>query len=278
MTPRQPRSLLFIPASRPDFAAKAHLTGADAIILDLEDAVPLADKAAARLALPSLHAGLLAHGLSAWVRINALDKGGEEDLKAIAALPGAPVVMLPKVETPQQASAACAVLRAHGERVRVALLIETPAGVIRAADLATADEGICALAFGSEDFAAALGVAPSPAALAMPAQWVVLAAAAQGLPAFGLPGSLADFADLEGLAHVGEHAASLGFSGALCIHPAQVAVLNRCFSPTPKDIAWAERVLAQAAVQTGGASAVDGRMIDPPVLARAQRIMDRAKR
>jgi citrate lyase subunit beta/citryl-CoA lyase len=256
--------------------ARAHLRGADAIILDLEDGVAAADKGAARSALAPLQADLLRHGLMVWVRINVLEKGGGDDLDAIAKLPQAPTVMLPKVETPGQVSAACDRLRSLGAPTGLALLIETPAGVIRAADLATAHEDVRALAFGSEDFAAAMGVAPSAAALALPAQWVALAAAAAGLPAFGLPGSLADFADGEGLARLGEHAASLGFQGALCIHPAQVAVLNRCFSPSPQDIDWAERILAQVS-QVGGATALDGQMVDPPIIARAQGIIARAR-
>ncbi len=276
MTPLHPRSLLFIPASRPDFVAKAHLRGADAIILDLEDGVAAADKGAARSALASIQADLLSQGQAVWVRINALDQGGAEDLDVIAELAQAPTVMLPKVETPEQVSAARRRLRNHGGRAGLVLLIETPAGVIRAGELAMADEDVRGLAFGSEDFAASMGVAPCETSLAFPAQWVAMAAAARGLPAFGLPGSLANFTDLERLAGLGEHAASIGFKGALCVHPAQVGVINRCFSPSSQDIAWAERIIAHVS-QGGGASALDGQMLDPPVIARAQGIIERVR-
>jgi citrate lyase subunit beta/citryl-CoA lyase len=272
-----PRTLLFIPASRPDFVAKAHLRGADAIILDLEDSVARADKGAARARLPEMHAGLTEHGLSVWVRINALYSGGLEDLDVIAKLPGSCTVMLPKSETPAQVLEIGDRLRGLGAEVSIAPLIETPAGVIGAPDIA-AVQGVCALAFGSEDFAAALGVAPTEDALVGPAQWVVLAAAANGIAAFGLPGSLANFTEFEALARLGDRAASIGFSGALCIHPAQVAVLNPCFFPTPNEIAWAGRILAHVIKGTGGATALDGAMIDPPVVARAEKIMARAQR
>lgn len=273
-----PRTLLFIPASRADFVAKAHLRGADAIILDLEDGVAAHDKPTARSALQEMQAGLAAQGLAVWVRINPLGCGGETDLEVIARLPRPTTVMLPKTETPDQVQSACDRLASLGAAAPFVPLIETPAGVIRAADIAKANADVWALAFGSEDFAASLGVAPTEAALAAPAQWVVLAAAAAGLPAFGLPGSLANFADLEPLEQLGGKAAAIGFSGALCIHPAQVAVLNACFSPTARDIEWAGRVLNRPQCEGNGATALDGAMVDPPVIARARRIMDRAQR
>jgi citrate lyase subunit beta/citryl-CoA lyase len=272
MAPSLPRSLLFMPASRPDFVAKAHLRGADAIILDLEDGVAAKDKAAARAALARMHADLTAQGLPVWVRVNALDHGGREDLDVIAALPEAPIVMLPKVETPTHVQAARDQLQAP-----IVPLIETPAGVIHAAEIAAASPDVFALAFGSEDFAAALGVEPTAEALTAPAQWVVLAAAAQGLPAFGLPGSLASFSDIEALSRLAERAAGIGFAGALCIHPTQVAVVNRCFSPTLEQIAWAMRIVGHVSGASGGASALEGQMVDPPILARAQRIIQRAR-
>jgi citrate lyase subunit beta/citryl-CoA lyase len=271
-----PRSLLFIPASRPDFVDKARLRGADAIILDLEDGVTPPDKPGARQALTGLYANLRAQGLPVWVRVNGQDGGGD-DLDAVAALPDSPMIMLPKIESPSQVITACARLQARGAQPRITPLIETPSGVIRAADIAAAHPCVRGLAFGSEDFAAALGVPPVEAALAAPAQWVVLAAAARGLPAFGLPGSLTPYEDPERLEHLGRLSATLGFSGALCIHPNQVAVLNRCFSPTMQDIAWASRILDHAATHNGGATALDGAMVDAPVMARAQRILDRAR-
>lgn len=273
-----PRSLLFIPASRPDFVAKAHERGADAIILDLEDGVAAADKTAARAALAGLYGALSARGLPVWVRVNALDMGGMEDLDVVAGLPGAPTVMLPKAELMVQLAKAGERLRAGDGQAHLAPLIETPAGVIHAAEMVETNGDVRALAFGGEDFATALGVQPSEEALTAPAQWVALAAAVRGLPAFGLPGSLSDFSDAERLSRLGRRAANIGFSGALCIHPAQVAILNDCFSPIPEDIAWAGRILAHAFRRGDGASALDGVMVDPPVVARAQRIMARAQK
>lgn len=266
-----PTSLLFIPADRADFVAKAAGRGADAIILDLEDAVAPAAKAAARAGLSTQLERLRADGVAAWVRINALAEGGKDDIPAALAA-GADMLMLPKCADADTVAEAA---RLAGPGVGLVPLLEDARAVLGAAAIATAPQ-VAALAFGSEDMAAGLGVEPSPLAMTLPAQMVVLGAAAAGLPAYGLPGSIAQFRDIAAFEAVARQAAGLGFAGAMCIHPAQVAALNTAFAPSPAQIAWAEDVLKKAEAMENGAGAVDGAMIDRPVIERARRVAARA--
>jgi citrate lyase subunit beta/citryl-CoA lyase len=262
---------LFIPADRPDFIAKAPSRGADAIILDLEDAVAPQAKAQARAALADAVPALTGQGLTVWLRINAPAEGGLDDLAAAQGA-GVTTVMIPKCDALQDIRELAVIA---GPAMGLVPLIEDPRGLAQAGVIGSAPQ-VKALAFGSEDFAASLGVEPSPLALSTPAQMLVLAAAAAGRPAYGLPGSLAQFRDLEAFSVVAERAAALGFSGAMAIHPAQVAVLHRAFAPSPKQRAWAEAILRAAEGQSGGqggATAAEGEMIDRPIILRAQRIM-----
>lgn len=266
-----PTSLLFIPADRADFVAKAAGRGVDAVILDLEDAVAPAAKAAARAGLLAQMDRLRTDGVAAWVRINALVEGGREDIPAALAA-GADVLMLPKCSDAATVSEAA---RLCGPGIGLVPLLEDARAVLRAATIAAAPQ-VTALAFGSEDMAASLAVEPSPWAMTLPAQLVVLGAAASGLPAYGLPGSIAQFRDIAAFEAVARQAAGLGFAGAMCIHPAQVAALNTAFAPTAEQVAWAEGVLEKAAAMDHGTAAVDGAMIDRPVIERARRLAARA--
>lgn len=266
-----PTSLLFIPADRADFVAKAAGRGADAVILDLEDAVAPAAKAAARAALPAHLERLRRDGVAAWVRVNALADGGREDIPAARAA-GADRIMLPKCAA---AATVADAARLAGPGAGLVPLLEDARAVLDAAAIARAPQ-VAALAFGSEDMAASLGVEPSPPALTLPAQMVVLAAAAAGLPAYGLPGSIAGFRDLDAFTALARQAAGLGFAGALCIHPAQVTAVHAAFAPTPAQVAWAEAVLDTAAALDSGAGALDGAMIDRPVIEQARRVAARA--
>ncbi len=133
---------------------------------------------------------------------------------------------------------------------------------------------MCALGFGAEDYAGALGVPPEPAALAWPAQQVVTCAHAFGLQCWGVAGSIAVVDDLAGFEQTVRAARAMGFTGSVCIHPRQVPVVNQGFSPSADERAWAARVVAadDAARATGlGAVLLDGRMIDRPIVDRARR-------
>ncbi|MEF7612598.1 CoA ester lyase [Aquincola sp. MAHUQ-54] len=267
------RSLLFLPATATHLLAKAAGRGADALILDLEDAVPAERKAEARVLAAEALAQLAGSGLPVLLRVNA---GREAWLQDIAAMPlqALAAVMLPKVERPGQVTALAQALDAAGAAaLPVAALIESPLGVLASAEIARHPR-LAALGFGAEDHAAALGVAPTPQALAWPASQVVTCAHAYGLPCWGLAASVAEVADMEAFAATVRHARAIGFTGSVCIHPRQVPVVNEGFSPTADELAWARRVVeadAAARAQGQGALIVDGRMVDKPIVDRARR-------
>jgi citrate lyase subunit beta/citryl-CoA lyase len=279
------RTQLFVPAVRPEFLPKAAASGADAVIVDLEDSVPPAERPGARAALPSAVAAL--RGVdSVLVRVNP-DDDLRDDVEA-AVLAGADGVLVPKVETPEHVqvveelvSRAERVLDVPGRAVEVQLLVETPRGLLRVAEIAGAGARTTALVLGVEDLAAELEV--DPAAEGFDVRWahglVVCAARAHGLAPYGLLGSLANYRDLPALAADGRAARAFGYVGALCIHPAQVPVLAEAFSPSAEQVAHARRVLdALAAGERAGTAAVsvDGRMVDIPTATRARRLLARA--
>jgi citrate lyase subunit beta/citryl-CoA lyase len=145
--------------------------------------------------------------------------------------------------------------------------------VLAAAQVA-AHPALCALGFGAEDYAGALGVPPEPAALTWPAQQVLTCAHAHGLACWGLAGSIAVVDDVAGFEHTVRAGRAMGFTGSVCIHPRQVPIVNRGFSPSEAERTWAARVVAadEAARAAGlGAVLLDGRMIDRPIVERARR-------
>lgn len=268
------RSLLFVPASAPpQLLDRAAERGADALIVDLEDGVAAERKSAARQTLGSVVSALADRGATVLLRVNADPGLWALDLAA-SPLPRLAALMLPKVESPAAVQALARALDDAGAAdLPIVPLVESPAGVLSAAAIA-AHPRVCALGFGAEDHAAALGVAPTPLTLTWPAAQVVHAAHAHGRACWGLAASIADFADLSHFQAAVRDARALGFTGSVCIHPRQVPVLNTGFAPTADELAWARRVieadrLAQAAGQ--GATQVDGRMVDRPIVERARR-------
>lgn len=273
MKTKQFRSLLFVPASRLDLAKRAHERGADAVILDLEDGVAAADKDTARNALNTLLKELEQQGVVTLVRINSLASDGALDIEAIDNS-FSPALLIPKVTNPAQVLAVEESWLASGKELptlHLLPMIECPKGMFSAQQIAGASEHVRALVFGSEDFAAEAGTSTDIEALAMPAQWVALAAAAAGISSYGLPGSLANYHDMQLFEATVRRAKSIGFTGSLCIHPKQVTLANEVFQPSDQDIEWAEAVVAQAG--NGGATGGNMGMVDAPVLARAKAIL-----
>ncbi|WP_439678422.1 HpcH/HpaI aldolase/citrate lyase family protein [Embleya sp. MST-111070] len=254
------RSLLFVPGDRPDRFDKAVATGADVVILDLEDAVAVPDKDRARDHV----AAWLGAGNSGMVRINAPGTPWSDDDLAMAIGFGMPV-MVPKSEDPTVLGAV-----AHRAAGRSALipLVETAAGIERAmAVCATA--GVIRVALGNVDLAGQLGVAHDDhAALAYARSRLVSASAATGLCA-PVDGVTTSVRDPDVLAADIDHARRLGFTGKLCVHPAQVAAVAERFAPTASEREWARGVLAAG----DSVTVVDGHMVDKPVLERARRIL-----
>ncbi|WP_313441090.1 CoA ester lyase [Novosphingobium sp.] len=248
---------LFVPANRPERFAKAAASGADAIILDLEDAVPLDAKDAARAALAADFIDL-----PILVRINGADtEWHEEDLKAASRLPIGGIV-LPKAAELEDIRRIAAVLP-------VVALIETAQGIAQARVIATSGHA-ARLAFGSVDYSADLGCAHVRDALANARSELVLASRLGGLPA-PLDGVTTGIADADEASDDARYARSLGFGGKLLIHPNQVAPVREGFRPTAGEVDWARRVLASG----DGAASVDGAMVDEPVRIRARNILSR---
>ena len=271
------RSVLFVPLADERFLARAHERGADALLLDLEDSVAPEHKVAARARLPEAARQLAAQGATVMVRVNSTPELLAEDLKA-AARSDIAAVFLPKVESPEHVVAVEYLLAQSYSRL-VAML-ESPAAVLDAVAIAHAGTRLAGLVFGSEDYCAVLGIASDQAALAWPAQMLATAARARGLAAFGQPGPIAEIADMEAYARLLENAKAMGFTGTLCIHPKQVAVANRVYSPTAEEIALAREIVAafDAPLREGrGAFALHGRMIDAPVVNQARATLARVK-
>jgi len=271
------RSALFVPLADERFLARAHERGADALLLDLEDSVPPAQKIAARARLPEAARRLAALGATVMVRINSIPELFADDLKT-AAQSQVAAVFLPKVESAEQVIAAERLL--GGNAAKLVAMLESPAAVLDAAAIARAGTRLAGLVFGSEDYCGALGIASSAALLDWPAQMVATAARARGLAAFGQPGAITEIADMEAYARVLERAKAMGFTGTLCIHPRQVAAANRVFSPSAEEIALAREIVAafEAALREGrGAFALHGRMIDAPVADQARATLARVR-
>ncbi len=261
-----PRSYLFVPANRPERFDKAWRAGADAVVVDLEDAVPFADKAAARAAL----AAWLSPAHPVHVRINGADTQWFDDDLALCGLPGVSGVVLSKAEQ----AADLARVRAAAPEAALLPLVETAAGIGKLEELARA-ANVQRLLFGSIDFQLDLGIRGEREELLFFRSQLVLASrlAGIGAPVDGVTPAIDDGARLLDDAM---HARRMGFGGKLCIHPAQLGAVHRCFSPSEEELAWAERVVEAAARSNGAAVALDGKMIDLPLIVRACQLLDEA--
>jgi citrate lyase subunit beta / citryl-CoA lyase len=269
----QARSFLFVPGNRPERFAKAAQSGADAVILDLEDAVPPADKASAREAIGRQWSPLLALGVPLVVRVNAADSAAwPEDLAAMQRLQGLAAVMVPKAES------ADTLRQVHQALPGAALLplIESAAGCEALPRIAAAP-GVLRLALGHIDFMADTGLQcsdderellPLRFAMAMATRLQRLAPAIDGVTV-----AIDDEARLR---EDTQRALRLGFGAKLCIHPRQVAAVHAALAPSAEQLDWARRVLAADAASGGAAVQLDGRMVDAPVVLQARRLLARA--
>lgn len=273
---RRWRSVLFVPATRPELAAKAARTGAGAVVLDLEDAVPAAAKAEARAALARGAEGLAAArpgsgGPDLWVRVNP--PGTEWFEKDVAALPAATAaVVVPKL---QSAAMLAAAADAVGGRPVVAG-VETVRGVVDAADVLAPPVAACY--FGAEDYVADLGGVRTAgnAEVAYPRARVAMAARLAGVAALDMV--TLDLADAGRFAAEAAEARALSYSGKLCIHPSQVALAEAAFLPSADEVAWARRLLGAFADAGGATIAFEGLMVDEVVAARARAIVAQEER
>ncbi|WP_449393628.1 HpcH/HpaI aldolase/citrate lyase family protein [Devosia riboflavina] len=258
------RSLLYVPADQERFIAKAHLRGADAVILDLEDAVPEERKDFARGNLGEAVRSLRQGAGAVAVRINS---GDEADVAAALAA-GVDLLVFPKANSVAAVDGLDAMMRRHGGAdVPVLATIESPAGVLDAAAICRHPR-LAAINLGSEDFALELGGVPDPDVLRTPKLLVHYAAKAAGKRSLGLLRSIADYADTEAIAEAAREARRHGFDGATCVHPSAVPLLNAAFAPSVAEIEWARAVMA-----TEGTVSLGGKMIDKPLRDRAAAIL-----
>lgn len=283
------RSLLFVPGDSERKLQKAVNSGADALILDLEDSVAQSRKPEARATVASFLADTDRTAATPWfiVRINALDTGmSDDDLAAIvSAAPDA--VLLPKAGSGadiQDLSARIGVHEAEAGlalgKIRIhALMTETAGGMLAAGTFAAKSERLAALAWGAEDLAADIGASSNKDesgaytdVFRMARSLTILAAANSGVDAIDTV--FTDFRDLNGLDAECRAAVRDGFSGKMAIHPDQVTVINRAFTPPPADVERAVRILAlfAAAGPHAGVLSLDGKMIDRPHLRQAERV------
>ena len=272
-------TFLFVPGNRPERFAKAMASGAGAVIVDWEDAVAPADKAAARgLLAQALHGLPPADRARLVLRINAAGTPWHTDdvaaLRDLAAH-GLQAVVVPKVENAAALAPVAAALGAGGVLLP---LIESAAGLDAVRAIAAAPQ-VARLLFGHLDFRADLGLAcgPDEEELLPVRLQLVLASRLAGLapPVDGVT------AETKDLALVQAHAARAlrgGFGGKLCIHPAQVAAVHGAFAPSVEQTDWARRVAEGFEAAQGGVFSVDGRMVDAPVVALAQQVLARAAR
>ncbi len=277
------RSLLYVPVSSERFLARAHERAADAIILDLEDAVAPARKDAARARLGEAVAMVARSGATVFVRINA--EPGRIRLDAEAACrAGAFGLLVPKAKDPHTITVLADYV--HGierlvgrDQMVFVPMIEDPGAVLNARAIALSSPRVYALITGSEDLATALGAEPTPEVLRIPKLLVHLAAKAAGVRSLGLLRTVADYNDLDGIEKSAREARTFGFDGASCVHPDVVPILNRAFSVSPAELDHARALVAafdKANAAGHGAFEFKGRMVDEPVVQRARALIEKA--
>lgn len=259
---------LFVPGDRPERIAKAWAAGSDAIIIDLEDAVAETDKKAARTQVRVLLTDHRPAAVATYLRINGSDTPWhEEDLALVKELT-IDGVMLPKTQSSQSLQALRETLK---PAQKILGLIETAAGLARVREIAHQCDR---LVFGSIDYCSDLGMAHTQTALLHARSEIVLASRIANLPG-PLDGVTTATRDQALIQADATHSAELGFTGKLLIHPAQIKPARRGFAPGAEQLDWAQRIMD--AVTKDGAVAVDGAMVDAPVIATAEAILKRGE-
>ncbi|SDE29717.1 HpcH/HpaI aldolase/citrate lyase family protein [Sporomusa acidovorans] len=277
------RTLLFIPGNNSGMLQNAGILGADALIFDLEDAVAPQEKDAARLLVGQALRTIGYGRCEKIVRINPLDVSAEQDIRFI--VPCHPdALMIPKVNTPEDIRQAATWLEQYEapdqKPVKLIALIETPLGIANCFPIASAHQRLVAMALGAEDYTASLGVQRTKEGreIFTARTTLVNAAAAAGIQSIDTP--FTDMLDEEGLVRDVAFARHIGFKGKLVINPRHIDAVHEGFSPSAAEIMWAHRVVAvikRAAEQGTGAVSLDGKMIDKPIVERAERVLQLAQ-
>ena len=281
------RALLYMPGDDRRKIEKAAALGVDCICMDMEDGVAVNRKAEARTVIAKAMKELDFGASERCIRINSIGSGFEKDdlASALAARPDS--IVVPKIESAEQVKWVSGQIEsfelANGlaiGAIRLLIGVETAKGILNLKEIAEADKRLEAIIFGGEDFAASVGAVRTKEAteLLYARQAVVTACAANDLQAIDIV--FIDFKDPEGLRAEAEQGARFGFSGKQIIHPNQVQVAQEAFTPSDEAIEYAKRIVEsfESSQKEGkGAYALDGKMIDMPLLKNAQKVLDRAK-
>jgi citrate lyase subunit beta/citryl-CoA lyase len=275
------RSMLFVPAAAPQRWQKAHTRGADALIVDLEDSTQPEAKAAARVQAKEAVAFLSAQGATVTVRVNNDAALLADDLEAVVGS-GLSAIVMPKVEEASELESLSAMLDAleyeaglERNSVGVVAVIESPRALERMSGIADGPR-LVGISLGSEDFSLSLGRAPGPLSLDLAAMQIAYAASARGIMGIGMATGIANFSDLEAFGAEARRAHGMGLTGAMCIHPNQVAALNDAFGVSAAQVAEAQAILAAWDQRLDGVVNHNGKMIDQPVVERARRLLSAA--
>jgi len=280
------RSLLYVPGISERMILKARDSAADALLLDLEDAIAPEQKVEARSTVARLLGEVDFGDKEVFVRINSLaTEYGLEDARTVAAS-GAPGILIPKVERGDEVMTVAAILRSQERRQadecrpKLLCLIESPRGVLASREIAESGELVVGLIFGSADLSRDLGcvLTEGEPELLYARSHVLMAARAAGVAAFDSPHFV--IADLDGLRRSSLAARNLGYDGKTVVHPSHIAIVNEVFAPTAEQIAEARRVVeAMEAAQAEGRGAIrlDGRLVDQVHLSTARRLLERAR-
>ena len=280
------RSLMFVPVTAEKFVRTGADKGADAIILDLEDAVAPSQKDLARTLIADAIPQVNRNGADVVVRVNRPWRMLVRDLEA-AVIPGVVALMLTKVDSPEHVLAVAEIVdELEVERnlpagaIKFIVLVETAIGFFRIEQIAKCHRRVVGLSLGSEDFAADVGMQSDPEGLFYPKQHTIFAARAAGILPMGFIGSIADFRDQDAFRAIVRRSRRLGFLCASAVHPLQVQVLNEEFAPSDAEVERAERMISayeDAYAKGLGAVQFEGAMIDVPVVNRAKSVVSRAK-
>jgi citrate lyase subunit beta/citryl-CoA lyase len=276
--------MLFVPASSDRFVESAMRQPADALQIDLEDSVAPDQKEAARQRVPAVADAFAAAGYDVLVRVNRPWRQLVRDLEA-SVRPSVRALTLPKVPDAASVRAVAeildeleAVAGMPAGHTRIIAMIEDAEGLHSMADIAAAHPRMMGIIVGAEDLAVSMRMAVNADSLYVPNVMAVAAARRAGIMPIGFVGSVADFADEEAFRLTVQRARHLGFEGAFCIHPKQVAIVNAAFSPDAEEVAHAEALLAEAERQKQNglaAFAFRGRMVDLPVMEQARMVVAR---
>jgi citrate lyase subunit beta/citryl-CoA lyase len=278
------RSRLYLPGNEPKYFVNAGLHAPDAVILDLEDSVHFAEKDAARILVRNALRAVDFGRVERMVRINQMPLG-VADLDEI--IPQSPdVILIPKVEIPQQVSEAAERIDAICKQYRITRpiwlmpILESALGIENAFEIATASERIVALTIGLEDYTADLGVAKTPGGTESLYARMRMVNAAHAAHVQAIDSVYGDVADVDGLLHWGEASRAMGFEGMGCIHPIQIEIIHHAFAPSAAELDKALKIVAaynDAQARGLGVVSLGSKMIDAPVVQRALKLVARAR-